>query len=116
MKYKNHRAFGIYTLFKPNLVIADLDLIRTVLTKAFESFHDRGMYCNEKIDPLSGHLFSLPGKKWRILRSKMTPIFTSGKIKQIFPIVKECSEELTKYLESKAQMKDAVAMKDMFAR
>ncbi|XP_011705562.1 PREDICTED: probable cytochrome P450 6a20 [Wasmannia auropunctata] len=116
MKYKHHLAFGMYTFFKPNLVIADPDLIRTVLTKEFGSFHDRGMYCNEKIDPLSGHLFLISGKRWRNMRVQMTPTFTSGKIKQLFPILKECSEEFAKYLEKKAQMRDFVEMKDIFAR
>lgn len=116
MKNKHHRAFGMYTLFKPNLVIADLDLIRIVLTKDFGSFHDRGMYSNEKIDPLSNHLFFMAGKKWRNMRVKMTPTFTSGKIKQMFSILTECSGELAKYLESKAQMKESIDIKDMFAR
>ncbi|XP_071648319.1 probable cytochrome P450 6d4 isoform X2 [Temnothorax longispinosus] len=116
IKHKNHRAFGMYSFFKPNLVIADLDLIRTVLTKEFASFHDRGLYYNEMIDPLSGHLFLMPGKKWRNMRVKMTPTFTSGKIKQMFSIVKESGEELAKYLENKAQMRDSVEMKDIFAR
>lgn len=116
MKYKEHRVIGIYFFHKPNLIIADLDLIRVVLTKEFGSFHDRGVYCNEKNDPLSAHLFSLPGKKWRNLRVMMTPTFTSGKIKQMFPILRECSEELAKYLENKAQMKDTVEMKNLFAR
>lgn len=116
LKYKGHGVFGMYSFYKPNLVIADLDLIRTVLTKEFGSFHDRGMFYNEKIDPLSGHLFFMPGKKWRNLRVKMTPTFTSGKIKQMFPILKDCSDELTKYLEDKALMRESVEMKDMFAR
>jgi len=116
MKYKDHRAIGIYSFHKPNLIVADLDLIRTVLTKEFGSFHDRGAYCNEEIDPLSGHLFLLSGKKWRNLRVKLTPTFTSGKIKQMFPILMECSRDLAKYLESKAQMKDSIEIKDIFGR
>ncbi|XP_071643649.1 probable cytochrome P450 6a14 isoform X1 [Temnothorax longispinosus] len=116
MKYKNHRAIGMYSLYKPNLLIADPDLIRVVLTKEFRSFHDRGMYYNEKTDPLSAHLFCMPGKRWRNMRVKMTPTFTSGKIKQMFSIVKECGEELAKYLQSIAQMRDSVEIKDIFAR
>ncbi|EFN86292.1 Cytochrome P450 6d3, partial [Harpegnathos saltator] len=68
MKYKEHRVFVMYTYFKPNLMITDLDLIRIVLMKEFKSFHDRGWYSNEKIDPMSGQLFLLSGKKWRNLR------------------------------------------------
>ncbi|XP_011164433.3 probable cytochrome P450 6a14 isoform X2 [Solenopsis invicta] len=115
LKYKGHRVFGTYTFFKPNLVIADLDLIRTVLTKEFQSFHDRGMYCNEKIDPLTGNLFLMPGKRWRNMRVKMTPTFTSGKIKQMFAIMKECGEELAKHLENKAKMRDSIEIKDILA-
>lgn len=110
MKYKNHRAIGIYVFFKPLLIIADLDLIRIVMTMKFEYFNDRGHYCNEKIDPLSAHLFTLPGKKWRNLRVKVTPTFTSTKLKQMFPLVKDCGEELVKYLKSKAEMGDSINM------
>ncbi|KAL0101734.1 hypothetical protein PUN28_019105 [Cardiocondyla obscurior] len=87
-----------------------------VLTKEFSTFHDRGVFCNEQIDPLMGNLFALSGKKWRNLRVKLTPTFTSGKIKQMFTVLKESSDELTKYLEVKAQMKDSIDIKDIFAR
>ncbi|XP_072764484.1 probable cytochrome P450 6a14 [Anoplolepis gracilipes] len=116
IKYKDHRAFGIYTFFKPNLVITDPDLIRVVLTKEFNNFHDRGIFCNEKVDPLTGHLIALSGKKWRNLRVKMTPTFTSGKIKQMFAILKLRGEELVSSLESVAQTGDPIEMKDWFKR
>ncbi|XP_072764620.1 uncharacterized protein [Anoplolepis gracilipes] len=116
VKYKDHRAFGIYTFFKPNLVITDPDLIRAVLTKEFKNFHDRGFFCNEKVDPLTGHLIALSGKKWRNLRVKLTPTFTSGKIKQMFAILKLCGEELVSSLESVAQTGDRIEIKDWFGR
>ncbi|KAL0101742.1 hypothetical protein PUN28_019105 [Cardiocondyla obscurior] len=115
-KHKSHRVIGLYSIHKPNLIIADLNLIQMVLTKEFSTFHDRGVFCNEQIDPLMGNLFALSGKKWRNLRVKLTPTFTSGKIKQMFTVLKESSDELTKYLEVKAQMKDSIDIKDIFAR
>lgn len=102
--------------YKPFLIVNDPNLIRDVLTKEFTSFHDRGIFCNEKIDPLSGHLFQLPGKKWRNLRVKLTPTFTSGKIKQIFPILKETGNILEKYLEEEALKRSIIDVKDIFAR
>ncbi|XP_020296488.1 cytochrome P450 6d3-like, partial [Pseudomyrmex gracilis] len=116
LKYKDHRAIGTYTFFKPNLVIADLDLVRIVLTKEFASFHDRGYYCNEKVDPLSGNLFLLPGRKWRNLRVKLTPTFTSGKLKQMFEVLKDCGEELATSLEEEAKTESCIEIKEIFAR
>ncbi|XP_024870707.1 probable cytochrome P450 6a14 [Temnothorax curvispinosus] len=116
LKYKSYRAFGMYMFFKPNLIIADPDLIQMVLTREFKCFHDRGLFCNEKTDPLTGHLFCLSGKKWRNLRLKLTSSFTPGKTKQLFMILKECGEEFAKSLESEARTRDCIEMKEMFAR
>lgn len=113
---KHHPLVGIYMLYKPFLIVNDPDLIRNILTKEFTNFHDRGIFYNEEIDPLSGHLFQLPGKKWRNLRVKLTPTFTSGKIKQIFPILKEAGNVLEKYLEEEALKGSTIDVKDIFAR
>ncbi|XP_011165642.3 probable cytochrome P450 6a14 [Solenopsis invicta] len=115
-KYKEHRAFGMYGFFTPILVITDLNLMRTVLLKEFHSFHDRGLYCNEEIDPLTGHLFLISGENWKNMRNKIISIFTSARMKEMFPILKECGDELAMYLESKAQIRDSIEIKDIFAR
>ena len=106
----------MYTFNKPSLVIVDPDLIRSVLAKDFSHFHDRGIYCNEKVDPLTGHIFLLPGQKWRNLRVKLTPTFTSGKMKQMFGTIKERGEFLGQFFENKAKDKSVIEIKDIFAR
>ncbi|XP_020281207.1 probable cytochrome P450 6a14 [Pseudomyrmex gracilis] len=116
LKYKDHRTIGMYTFFKPNLVIADLDLVRIVLTKEFASFHDRGYYCNEKVDPLSGNLFLLPGTKWRNLRTKLTPTFTSGNLKQMFGVLKDCGEELAISLKNRTKTTKCIEIKEILGR
>ncbi|OAD59536.1 putative cytochrome P450 6a23 [Eufriesea mexicana] len=113
---KQHRLVGIYMLHKPFLLVNDPDLIRDVLTKEFSNFHDRGIFCNKETDPLSGNLFQLPGKKWRHLRVKLTPTFTSGKIKQIFPILTETGNMMEKFFNDKAQTRSTVDVKDIFSR
>ncbi|XP_049535739.1 probable cytochrome P450 6a14 [Anopheles darlingi] len=94
---------GLYFMLKPVLILTDLDMVKRVLVKDFNSFHDRGLYVNERDDPLSGHLFAIDGERWRYLRNKLSPTFTSGKIKQMFVTIREIGDEflgsVTKYVE-----------------
>lgn len=115
-KMKNNKVFGMYTFHKPCLIIRDPDLIRCVLTKEFTSFHDRGVYCNEKVDPLSGNLFFLPGKKWKNLRAKVSPAITPGKIKLMFCCLKDRGVILNQFLQEKAHDGSIVEVQELFAR
>ena len=98
-EYKSEPVFGIYEGTSPILVINDLDLIKDVLIRDFSLFVDRGFKVLEKIEPLSQHLFLLEAKRWRPLRAKLSPIFTSGKLKEMFPLIVECAGNLEKYLD-----------------
>ena len=79
-EYRDKPMFGLFLKKSPALVVTDPELIKDVLIKDFTSFAERGNEINEKIDPLSAHLFNLETERWRILRSKLSPVFTSGKL------------------------------------
>lgn len=116
-KYKNTGPFaGFYWFTKPGVFVLTPSLTKQILIKDFCKFTDRGMYCNEKDDPLTGSIFNLEGDKWRNLRNKLSPIFTSAKMKIMFPLIlKEC-EELVKVLHQKIAEHPVVEMRDMISR
>uniref|UniRef100_A0A240SWD3 Cytochrome P450 n=1 Tax=Glossina brevipalpis TaxID=37001 RepID=A0A240SWD3_9MUSC len=94
------KIVGLFMFFRPVLLIRDAVLARKILTSDFNSFHDRGLYVDEKNNPLSGNLFVLPGQRWRLLRTKLTPAFTSGKLKGgMFEIIDEVGNKLTEHIK-----------------
>lgn len=100
-EHKHRGPFvGIYFFLSPVVLLTDLDLIKNVMGKDFSVFHERHFYHNEKDDPLSAHLFAIDGNKWKVLRNKLSPTFTSGKMKFMFNTVLEIGEKLSQRLNS----------------
>ncbi|XP_017046931.1 probable cytochrome P450 6d5 [Drosophila ficusphila] len=85
---------GLYLTLRPALLIRDAQLAHDVLVKDFASFHDRGVYVDEKNDPMSASLFQMEGASWRNLRNKLTPSFTSGKLKAMFETSNSVGDKL----------------------
>jgi cytochrome P450 family 6 len=107
---------GFYTFAKPGFILRDPEIIKSVLVKDFPSFHDRGFFTDEEFEPLTGHLFFLPGNRWRNLRFKLTPTFTSGKMKMMFQTLVDCGHELGTILEKSANNEEVIEIKDILAR
>ncbi|KAI4454492.1 cytochrome p450 [Holotrichia oblita] len=114
-KRLGRKYFGSFSFLKPVFQVADPDLVRNVLTKDFNNFMDRGMYYDEKHDPMSGQLFNLEGQKWKNLRAKLTPTFTSGKMKMMFQTLLDCGMPMVDRLEVLYNRKDAIEIKEIVA-
>lgn len=107
---------GIYLFFKPAMLIRDAELVQKILVTDFNSFHDRGIYCNSKRNPISSTMFAMKGQAWKILRAKLTPAFTSGKLKSMLPTIMIEGDTLQNYLVPKANNSEVVEMKDLLSR
>ncbi|PAA78178.1 hypothetical protein BOX15_Mlig028940g3 [Macrostomum lignano] len=87
------KVHGTYTLRSPVLVIGDTEMIKQVCIKRAENFTDRGSLGNET-KPLDKGIAVLKGHEWKRIRSILSPTFSSGKIKAMFPLVEQCSDQL----------------------
>jgi len=67
-------------------------------------------------EPLSQHLVSLEPKRWRPLRIKLSPVFTSGKLKEMFFLISECADHLVQYMEEIASKNEPVECRDLMAK
>lgn len=107
---------GMYFFARPVVIVLNLELVKNVLVKDFTNFDQRGLYYNEEDDPLSAHLFTLDGEKWRKLRAKLTPTFTSGKMKFMFPTIVEVGERFRDHLHDIVGKHDQLEIRDLLAR
>ncbi|KAI4462849.1 cytochrome p450 [Holotrichia oblita] len=107
---------GIYTYCTPILVPVDADLNRHMLVKDFQNFNARGFYSNGKDQPVSVNLFTVDGEKWRTLRTKFTPTFTSAKMKVMFELMLLACKTMDVYLQQHASKKTPLNIKDCVSR
>lgn len=104
---------GIYITTRPVYMTIDPDYVKNVMSKDFQHFYDRGTYYNEKGDPLSAHLFNLEGQKWKNLRQKLTPTFTSGKMRMMFPTLLACGNQMLEELDRLSKKAEPIDIKEI---
>lgn len=108
---------GIYLFFKPSLLVCDAFLAKRIMTTDFEYFHDRGVFHAPEQDPVSAHLFSMPGQAWKDLRVTMTPLFTAGKLRSMFSILLNSGQQLSSHVENGLSAGQTVfEVKDLMSR
>jgi cytochrome P450 family 6 len=105
-------AFGCFASVTPSLIPTDPELLKEILVRNFESFHDRGFPYNKEVDPLSSHLFFMNGQEWKDLRAKLSPTFTSGRMKMMFPIVEKIGDRMVEYLKTFAVTNESFEVKN----
>ncbi|EFN65184.1 Cytochrome P450 6a2 [Camponotus floridanus] len=116
-EYKNESMIGIFNRKTPILIVKNPDLIKDILIKDFSKFADRGFpRGSEKVDPLSQHLFGLEPKRWRPLRTCLSPVFTSGKLKEMFSLISECADHLEQYIEKLVSKNEPIEFREIMAK
>ena len=116
-KNKNHKIIGLYFSYRPAVLVNDPVLVQDLMIKNFTSFHDRSFTVDEEVDPLMANLFLLTGQRWRDLRVKLSPTFTSGKLKGMYPTMSGCAQVLQDYIGKEVKSgNDVFDIRDLLAR
>ncbi|XP_017769503.1 PREDICTED: cytochrome P450 9e2 [Nicrophorus vespilloides] len=114
---KQYRYSGLYNLTTPILLVNDLDLIKTITIKDFDYFTDHMNNAKEEVDPLwSRNIFAMIGEPWRVMRSALSPAFTSSKMRYMFNLINDSAEHFAEFYLK--QNKDIISleMKDAYTR
>lgn len=75
-----------------------------------------GTHFKEDYDPLSSNLVSLTGQRWKNMRTKLTPTFSSGKLKAMFSTIVDCGSSMQSYLEKQCDKGESLDVRELAAR
>lgn len=93
-EFRGHRYGGFYQMRTPFLMVCDPELINRVLIRDFSHFTDHGLFRDPTVNPLANTLLNMRGNQWKVMRNKISPVFTSGKLKLMHDQISECSGQM----------------------
>lgn len=102
--------FGIFLFHKPALVVNEPELIKKILVKDFVHFSDRYVG-SDTHDPIGNYnLFMAKTSIWRNIRGKLSPFFSSGKLKTMYYLLDKISTDTIAYINRKLDGKNTVEL------
>uniref|UniRef100_A0A3Q3LQP0 Cytochrome P450 3A n=1 Tax=Mastacembelus armatus TaxID=205130 RepID=A0A3Q3LQP0_9TELE len=110
---KYGKTWGIFDGRQPVLCITDPAMIKTVLIKECYS-----LFTNRRNFRLNGPLYDAVSiaedDQWKRIRSVLSPSFTSGRLKEMFDIMKHHSANLISSMKKKADKDEPLELKEFF--
>uniref|UniRef100_A0A1B0CMB4 Cytochrome n=1 Tax=Lutzomyia longipalpis TaxID=7200 RepID=A0A1B0CMB4_LUTLO len=115
-KFKNDPITGVYFFHKPSLIVRDPELIKRILVKDFQHFVDScdffflvGISSDPVYDKIGRDgLFVAKGTQWKNIRNKVSPVFTTGKLKNFFVLMENVSRVLEQKLSSEIGQQESM--------
>lgn len=105
--------WGFYHGRQPMLAITDPDMIKAVLVKECYS-----VFTNRRAVGPVGFMKSAisvaEDENWKRIRTLLSPTFTSGKLKEMFPLIDQYGDVLVKNLRKEAEKGKPINLKDIF--
>jgi len=110
------KYIGFYATTKPVLLLRDLELIKAILVKNFDTFINRPAFDEHDEYVLSQNVFALQNTKWRDIKKLLCFSFTSDKLRIMFNLMSKRAVDLAKFLSTLPADKSDVNIKDIFSR
>ncbi|XP_053552554.1 cytochrome P450 3A9-like [Bombina bombina] len=110
---KYGKLWGLYDGRVPVLAVLDPAIIKTILVKeCYTNFTNRRSFGLN--GPLSSAITIAQDEQWKRIRTVLSPTFTSGKLKEMFPIMKDYSNILVKNIQDYVENDKPCTMKEIF--
>ncbi|XP_051018873.1 cytochrome P450 3A11-like [Acomys russatus] len=112
--YKKYgKIWGLFDGQTPVFAFTDTNIIRNVLVKeCYSTFTNRRNF--GPVGLMKNSITISKDEEWKRIRGLLSPTFTSGKLKEMFPIIEHYGDILVKYLRREAEKGKPVSTKEVF--
>jgi len=97
-RFKDEKVFGYFMMGQPTTIINDEELAKHILVKDFDHFTDLrqfGYQSETKDGQLVKFMFTnMSGDKWKKVRSMLSGVFTSGKLKTMTHHIVKAADQM----------------------
>ncbi|XP_071042169.1 cytochrome P450 3A6-like isoform X2 [Parasteatoda tepidariorum] len=98
---------------RPHLSVADPKLLRDIFVRDFPVFTNRRIF--ETGDDIADVMVSnLQDEDWKRVRSILSPVFSTGKLKRIMSVFNDCSRTLVDNFKEMADKKEPINVKKFY--
>ncbi|XP_063618696.1 probable cytochrome P450 9f2 [Cydia splendana] len=105
-KFPQERLVGRYEFLTPYVMVKDLNLLKRITVTDFNHFVDR-ISVDAKADPIFNRmLLCLRGDEWKEMRSALSPVFTSSKIRLMVPFMVQVGDHMIRALKTKIEQSE----------
>ncbi|XP_075384705.1 cytochrome P450 3A4-like [Tenrec ecaudatus] len=114
LKYskKFGKLWGFYDGQQPVIVITDPVMIKAIMVKeCYSVFTNRRSF--GPMGFMKSAISLAEDDQWKRLRTLLSPTFTSGKLKEMFPIISQYGDLLVKHLREEAEKGKPVTLKSI---
>ncbi|XP_016419101.1 cytochrome P450 3A27-like [Sinocyclocheilus rhinocerous] len=112
---KYGKVWGIYDGRLPILMVTDLEMIKVIMVKeCYSNFINRRKRTTGLAGPFADGIIMVKDERWKRMRSTLSPYFTSGRLKEIFPIAVTHADRFIKNMQKKDN-KQPVKVKEVVA-
>nr|QTM97439.1 Cytochrome P450 [Sitophilus oryzae] len=105
--------FGLFAFTKPILVIKSPKIIKDILIKDFSYFDNRTATVSTHDKIMSNMLFTKQNPAWKKVRSKVTPLFSSGKLRLMFTPILAQAEHMVRNVRLLVSCQESIEIKEI---
>ncbi|KAJ8733764.1 hypothetical protein PYW07_014315 [Mythimna separata] len=100
--YEKEPVVGLGSFCDLGLYVKDPTNIQHITQGDFQAFNHRGFAFTDE-DILAQNVLLLHGPKWKLIRQKLTPLFTKVKLRNMFYIIDKSAQDFVEFLKDKPE-------------